>query len=499
MKKCVSLFLSVLILLSFPMIALAEPEGDFEDRTINMTITYEDGEIIADLEDSSYGTVSNWPVTLKVNGETYETKNTDYEGLVVFDTELPADARDVSLVAHDGQVEAVRLIGCEMFVDIAPVTTTTQTAAQAVEGETTVASDSAASSTTIATVPTTTTNSLVVSPNTTKVKDDLISVGVDADRSLLSAMQITDDDFVSRARMWVKKDCYQDLVDLESSTIHLQLNLNTEAGTLDRLLSAKNADSTYASYEDSTVKGFAMDTGLYRLDKSPTGELSHWDLDAYLSDEANRDKYEYKIELPLPAYMKSCEKIAVAVCTEDGLSRFVEVTPKNDMLCFDVRRFQTLAIVGFGHRTQTPALLNWLIVGGIVLVILGVLLLVIVPFRRKKAEKAQKHGERRVMFDAVKEHELEDRTEEPQTKEQSVLMEYDEQSALTEDQREVYRAKDNNSKEAIESIAVKSVSPALQQEAAPVFDVVDDNDSDKTRSVDEMLDDVLNDLEDMDC
>ena len=387
MKKCLSLILSVLLMLSCCTLALAEEE--VVELYINMTVTMEDGVIYADLVDDQGGTVSTWPVSLEIDGVQVDTETTDEYGTASFYYTIPEDTQEIACVAKDGQFENYRFIGCTVYLEYTPSTDVTESEEEDMDpSEETDAptEDDSAETTTVASqtttkvvVATTTTEkkSNNTTPMTTAVSGDLVAIGVSVDNPLLIASGSTQSEFNSRARMWMDHNLYRSLVTSDSSTLHLQLTMNEQAGDMTRLIAAKNANPIYASYTDEDVKGFAMDLAIAYVDE-------------YTSVPLDIEDGTYIVEIPVPATLRSCEKLAVAVCTSEGLAQLIEVNPSNGMLNFTIQRFQTLALVGFGNvsvsldaLSNTPWLLVLAIVLGVVLIAGGIVLLVFVAFRKK--------------------------------------------------------------------------------------------------------------------
>lgn len=379
-----------------------EPEPTYTELNITVTVTqHEDGTIEVYLMDNQPAPVSFWPVILEVDGEEVARAETDYSGMAIIDYTIPSDATTAVVYAYSGAYDIYYFNGgsaqLEIPTDTAEPTTEppTETTTEPTEPPTTTAEPSEEATTTT-TLPreeadaglltTTTTESvstttLMISPLTTTVKGDIVWIGVDVDEGVLTASQLSRSTFFSKARMQMSKALYEMLVSTSSSTIHLEMTLNETAGARDILLAAKNADKAYSSYDDSTVVGFAVNTGLAYVDGENRVPLE-------VADDV------YTIEFPVPENMKRSETIAVAVCTADGLSTLNEIVPDNGVLTFTVQRFQTFAIVGFGTETEavaditTPWYLIAMIVGGVVLILGGVALLVFVGIRRKKVAGA---------------------------------------------------------------------------------------------------------------
>lgn len=486
MKKWLSCLLALLIAVSATVTALAESVDDIVDLYIQMTVTQEDGVIVADLIDDRGGTVSSWPVSLQIDGVQVDTVTTDSDGIAVFEYAIPEDAQEIACVAQDGQFESYRFNGCTVYLD--PITAPTDEWFDPDEEDTTSSDEtdptdetSATTSASAVTSTTAQTQTTFATPLTTMVKNDRVAINVEADDALLGKTLATAADLNSRARLWMDQELYISLVSTSNATLHLRLELNEAAGDISKLIAAKNTTPAYASYEDAAVKGVAMDLSIVYVD-----ETSHVPLE--IEDGL------YAIELPVPETLKYCEKIAVGVCTADGLASLVEVKPSGGILNFTIQRFQTLALVGFGDQgatlaplSQTPWLLIVIVVLGLLLIVGGIVLLVLVSFRRKKtvASQAKAHAEtiERVMvaLDADETPAIDD-DREIEKRENAVMMELDEQSELNAAEREIYRAKADTQPIELSSIPEKAVSPARPIE---------------TDSVDAMLDEMLNDLEDI--
>ncbi len=482
MKKCLSILLVVMLMLGISMTVAAEE--DIIDLYIQMTVTMEDGVIYADLVDDQGGTVSTWPVSLEIDGEQVDTVHTDEYGTASFHYAIPDDTEQIACVAQDGQYDRYHFIGCKVYLDYTPVIETeeetepTDPQETDSEEETTQASET----TTKVVVATTTTvekkpaNS---TPMTTTLKGDDVAIGVNADNAMLIATQSTQSEFASRARMWMKSALYRSLVPSSSSTLQLQLTLNAEAGDVSKLIAAKNASPAFASFADEEVKGFAMDMAIAYVDGNTTVPLE-------IEDGV------YTVEMPVPAILRSVKTIAVAVCTSDGLAQLIEVKPSNGMLNFTIQRFQTLAIVGFGSSavslaslSNTPWLLVLVVVLGLILIAGGIVLLVLVAFRKKKCAaplntSTDEDGVRRVSLDADSDDDV--FIASPADVKTTVL------PRVTESEREV-------------KAPAETVSPVREVEVSPAKPVSAPKVTarpDTTDDIDDLLDEVLSDLDNMD-
>ena len=400
MKKCLSLILSVLLMLSCCTLALAEE--DVIELQIEMTVTVEEDMICADLVDSQGGTVSTWPVSLEIDGVQVDTTNTDEYGTATFRYAIPSDTQEIACVAKDGQFENYRFIGCTVYVEYdAPeevtepeetetedeTASTESTDAPTEDEQETTATPATTTKVVVATTTTTEKQPANTTPMTTTISGDRVAIGVNADNAFLIASGSTQTEFQSGARMWMDNAVYRSLVQSSAATLQLQLTLNEQAGEMSRLVAAKNANATYATYADEEVKGFAMDLTVAYVDE-------------YTNVPLDIEDGTYIVEIPVPTKLRSCEKLAVAVCTAEGLAQLIEVKPTSGMLNFTIQRFQTLAIVGFGNSSMslgsisnTPWLLVLAIVLGILLVAGGIALLVFVAFRKKPATACEEKTE----------------------------------------------------------------------------------------------------------
>lgn len=475
MKRCMAVVLSLFMLVAFTVTAAATT-----DLTIIMNVEQLDnGAINVTLTDNLEGTVSSWPVTLTIDGEEVLTLNTDHNGEALFDVEIPEDAETVTFTAIDGAFDDYTFKGCTVDLDgVQQPTQDGETDDPAQEptddgedGDNTDDGDEPETTTTTEPDLTQTPqggliepeDSLCISPRTTAVNGNLIGIGIDVDNGVLNASQNAAADYTTSARMWMDGEQYASLVSDVQSTLHLQLSLNPDAGNKQILIDAKNADQKYASYSDTDVKGYAMDLSVIYIDDIGRVPLE-------LPDGI------YTVEIPVPAVMNSCEKIAVAVCTESGLSSFVNVKPVGGVLTFTVQRLQTLAIVGFGEQgqavsslAQTPVLLIVLVAVGAALVLVAVLLLAFVVFRRKNAEKKaadpmENRDAAHLLIVPTAEEEIEKVDHERIEKEQAkaVLIDYDEQSALDSEEREQFRAKADIAGESLDILPETCVSPIEQ-------------------------------------
>jgi len=475
MKKWISVILTVILLFTCAVTAFAEEEEELIELYIQMTVTVEDGVIKADLVDSQQGTVSTWPVSLEIDGEQVDTVNTDEYGTATFYYAIPEETQKIACVAHDGQYDNYRFIGCTVYVDYAP---------PADEEVTEPSDDEQPDETQQTTEPTHTTTSIAVATTTTKdkspanaatmtttVKGDRVAISVVPDNALLIASGSTLTDYQSQARMWMDHNLYRSLVPPTTSSLQLHLALDAQAGEQTRLIAAKNADPAFSAFSDEDVKGFAMTLSIVYVDDSATVPLD-------IEDSV------YTIEMPVPAILKNAKKLALAVCTSDGLAQLIEVKPSGNVMNFTVQRFQTLALVGFGSNAasmnslfDTPWLLVLVIILGLVMIASGIVLLIFVVFRRKKVESteesaAEKEPATRVSLDADDEEEDEVFVAPPPAKPQPVRVQPPETQAVCQ-----------TSVPAVETPVV----PASVPSALSV--------SISTDEIDDLLDEVLSDLD----
>ncbi len=516
-KKWFIMALCALLLLTSAVAVGAVPDEETTETTeaagdifISMELTPQDSGLKVQLLDNRGGVVSMWPVSLTIDGQVAEQLITDMTGVAVFASTIPADATDVVVKAVDGEYAGTVFVGCSMKVTptgetaapepttttTAPDQTDTQTTAPTTEGETTV-TEPETTQTTAVDVVGDAASKLSVAPTTMKEDGNRVGVGVDVDAALVGVSQTTGAEWNSKSLLWMDKAHYASLVSELQATLHLQLNYNAAAATQDIIVAAKNADENFASYGNDEVKGFAMDLHMIYIDGDNRVELEPTDS-------------MYTIEMPVPAALANCEKIAIGVCTTSGIDSYLQIKPVDGMLKFSIKRFQTLAVVGFGNGgavnsvMQTPALL--IVFGGIglVLVAAGIFLIVFFALRRRKAtidseqDNDAKDVTRKVMLAPTSEVVV--GTGDGSDKEAvdpPVLLEHDEQSDLTREERERFRAKEGDP-EAIAQLESESVSPAHQidpkQVNAPIPDEPQGVDE-LLSELDELLEDLGNDID----
>lgn len=502
MKKWFSLLLALVMMLSFSFVVSAEPDSEYETRAILMEAFYEDGMIVATLVDDQQGTMSNWPVSLIVDGETVMTENTDYEGMVVLEYDIPSDAQIVECYAHDGGFDIFTFTGCTVYIDnfqtndendIEPDVDEEQESDEEVQAPSVdEEEEDQTPQTTTVTVPIVTQPGLLTSPITTMAQNNRVSVGVDAERALLTITQISDSEFSSKARLWMDTSVYEYHVPDALSSLHLQLTVNKEAGDISKLIAAKNSDSRFASYSDSEVKGFAVDTSIVYVDATSRVPLD------------NFQDGEYTIELPLPVTLRNCKTIAIAAYTESGSPKFGVCEPTNGMLQINVSRFQTFMIIGLGDRgavanslTETPTLLWVIIAVGVAMILGGILILVLVTFRRKKTgvEVTNESSQAVVLDSSDDTHAVLDDIPDAKEDKHDVVMDFDAQAVLSDEELMRFRSKPEADPNAFEFIKKEAVPPskqsAVEQECLKI------EESDETDSLNDLFDDMLSDLEDM--
>ncbi len=369
MKKWGYRLLAVMLcasLLALP--ALGEPEDidpSLTQLAIHMDTVLEGSTVRVTMQDESGGVVVFWPVTLTVDGtDVAQDQYSDETGQVVFEDMVPEGASSVSVTALSAQIPGTNVYLVGGTVDVlnnAPTTTQTQESTSDTTPSTEAPSDSPAHGGTA----------------TTAVKNDLIGVPVEADTVELERFGLTESEFAGRAHMWMEPALYDSMVSDSGGSLVLSLSLNPTAATSETLIAAKNATPEYAGFSDDQVIGFALDFSVWYRNGGEQVQISP-------------SEGTYQIELPIPESMVGCEKMAVAVCTAQGLTSFVELTPSAGTVVFTIQRFQTLAIVGFhpgagtGNPSQTPMALILLGILGALLIAGGIALLVFVVFQRRK-------------------------------------------------------------------------------------------------------------------
>lgn len=469
MRKGVAL-LAVLLMIVLSFSVSAEPQPEDIDPSLTqlkiiLTVEQlENGAIKASMLDSEGGYVAAWPVTLTVDGEQVEEAYSSWMGEVTFEYSVPQTASTVSCTAASGQFDSYYFIGDTVFLGgqttQAP-TTTTQTALPVIDSDQ---------------------FSNIYAPTTTTVQDGRVGVGVDVENGALNAFQTSIASFHEQARMWMELSVYNEMVRSSDATVHLAISLNDDAVNKEQLVAAKNADPAFSSYGDNLVKGFALNLALSYIEGGQRVDIAPAD-------------GMYQIELPIPEQMKTCDKIAVSVCTSEGLSSLVEVKRVGGMISFTVQRFQTLAVIGFSNNSQavntlaqTPWLLIVLGLIGALLMVAAVILFVFVVFRRTKSKKKlPDDGNRHILLAPTAEEEVPP-TSDMETKETDpIVMDMDDHAFLSEEEREHFRAKASVDESDFSELSTKTVSPA-EQLSEPAVDLIRQNAERQTDKPEEKTD-----------
>ncbi len=447
MKKGLILMIALLLLVISSAVSAvsAEPEPDGIDPSLTqlkiiMTVErLENGSIKALMLDSEGGYVAAWPVTLEVDGEKVEEVYSSWTGEALFEYSVPETAASVACTAASGQYDSYYFVGDTVYLGgetTQTVPPTTQSAVPVVNGEE---------------------FSNIYAPKTTTVQNGRIGVGVDIDNGALNAFQSSIAAFNEQARMWMEPSVYNAMVLSDTATVHLAISLNNNTVGKDAFIAAKNADPAFSAYGDNQVKGFVLDLALSYIESGERVEITPAD-------------GMYQIELPVPESMKSCDKIAVSVCTADGLSSLVEVKRSGGMISFTVQRFQTLAIVGFFNNSgavttlaQTPWLLIVIGLIGALLMVGAIVLFVFVVFRRVKVKKKMPDdGSRHILLAPTSDEKVISSSDSKTQSIDSIVMDMDDQEALSQEERERFRAKVSVDENDFDDLSIKTVSPAEQ-------------------------------------
>lgn len=513
MKKWICVLLC-LLMLGTTVTVSAEPDENVTERTIVMEAEKaEDGTVVVWLNDDTGAAVPSWIVYLEIEDETVKTIDVDAAGAAKIDYEFPTERTKVTCLSYTGTYDTVKFVGSRidltaLIYDEAAPTTTTEavavdntTAAENTAPTDTQPTESTDAASTETTVPPTTgdQSALSLAPLTTRASQDgRIAIGVDVDNGVINASQMSAESFVIDSCMWMDPAQYAQLVSTTDASLHLQLTLHNEAGSKSNLIAAKNKDANFSSYADSEVTGFAVNTALVYVDGDLRAPLDVGD-------------GSYKLEMPLPACFDQCEKIAVAVCTTEGLGPFVEVA-KADNLSIEFERFQTIALVGFGNSAPAAgSWLDWLLWGGIVLVVIGAVILITVTFRRTKKAPVAKESKddevqespRHVLLKPIADEQIESEPDlPPEEAVQKILMDFDEQAELNSSEREQFRAKDPTAGNTFDRIGKPAVSAAEQiadhqMESIRRSVANPQTPSDKLLTVDDLLDELDRDLNDL--
>jgi len=360
---------------------------------------------------------------------------------------------------------------------------------------------------------------IIVSQNPVTVSGTRVKLPVDIDGAVKTTFG---DQIADRLVFWMNKADYDQLVDPSVATLHFALTSASQTVSADKMIAAKNADVRYKTYADNQVKGIALNMELmYASDR----------MYASLGNVYERIKnYNFDLQIPVPPSLKSCEVLTVAAVNEKGITMLMPVSQENGMVILpSAVRFGTFVMIGFGAAKTTSATatswgdffhalffegafkdvpwLLWVImIGGVLLIAGGIVLLIMVTFRKRKKRIKEAIKERdegsHVLLNPTSKEEMDwesAASEEAAVPAQPVIMDMDEQTDLTTEEREQYRVKSNHDEAAFDGIASESVSPAAQigddqletirrEAAAPQ----------KRVSVDDLLEEVTGDLERLD-
>ncbi len=373
MKKSVVRVLAVLLALAL-VFAGFTASADPVSLALNVEATLDGSTVTVSVRDERGGPAALWPVSLIVDGVTIaEDIYTDDSGTVVFTDMVPEGAASVAVVPMSGEIPGtdISFVGTPYYV---------------LGGDNATSVALSTSETDATTVAPTASVSLDESV-TTRVKDDLIGVPCRIDEDGLSLFGLTEEEFSAHAVMWLDTEVYTDMVSDAGASLFLKLHPDPSAVNSAFMVTAKNASEDFRDYNDEQISGFAFSFSIMYQTENAQVELTP-------------PEGLYQIDLPVPESMTLCEKMAVAVCTEEGLTPLVPVIPNAGTVSFTVQRFQTWALLGFsgktagiGNLSRTPSLLYLLgIVGGI-LIIGGILILIFVVFRRNKHRELDKINE----------------------------------------------------------------------------------------------------------
>ena len=511
MKKWICFLVCMLMIVSSGFAVNAEPEDEIVTELEEHDVVMEperkdDGSICVWINDAEGPSIPGWIVYLLVDGERVEQYSVNGDSAAIIDYDFPEAASKVECESYEGPCGTVYYkrnvvdITELVYGETAPETETT-TAPE--EVTTTVPSET--QPTTESTAPQSSTDMAVTGGYTTAVDNDgRISIGVVIDNGVVNATQLSAEQLAMNSRLWMTVDMYANMRAAAGSSdmLRLELLLDANAGSKSKLIAAKNADERFAHYADSEVNGFAISMVPTYLDEDDVSQVINLD---YLPKGGT-----YEVELPLPESLKNSETIVVAVCSTNGVETFYENVLHGDKIKFGIQEFQTMAVVGFGQKQagEFNVLILILVLGGL-FVLGGAAILVFVVFRHKKeqaqTEETEENEVAHISLMPTSEEELEDENDMIVEDEVAkILMDFDEQTDLTTDEREQYRAKASNDIESFDVIAEKSVSPARQMGNAQWESIrrssekiIAERKNDQHVTVDDLLDELNQDLDDL--
>lgn len=343
-----------------------------------------DGSVTVTATDDNGRRVPNYPLTLTLGAMTYNEK-TGADGTFTSRIRLEygqAASCTSSGMTADG-ITYTEASQVEVVYQKPTTTTTTEpttTTTTGPEGETTTTIEGEPTETTTTTeqkkttttykpvnattVPTTMPSyATILGPATTAVKNDKIAVNVSLDENILNLFDLKVADFNNTARMLIDKEDYNNLV---GRNHQLMLNVLTPPmqATDAQVANAIANQSKFSGYDEEHRVAITFDLSFLLTDK----------MGNVVPVSALPLNSTYIVQLPVPAGMRSCDKLAITLFDGDELMAPMEVTVNNGYFQLEINSLEPYTLIGFRDGEGSAA-------GGssvllIVLLVVGILLLV---------------------------------------------------------------------------------------------------------------------------
>lgn len=383
---------------------LVEEERSLEvagELNTEMTVSIVNNRITAQIIDEEGRPLADYPINLLFSNYPQATKNTDANGRVTFDVTAPSDHSSIMCTADNRTVGFVRYTGYAASPGGQIVTPTTSTTANQPtttppSSDSTTSTSSSQSqtqtqqpddSTDVST--TTTTYSMVQGAGTTAVVGQQIAVNVSFDTHVAESFGYSSDEFARRARLLLGQEAYDALVGQNSAVLMMEARSSSLEVTDQFISTAISGQSAYSRYTPADTLRIPLDLSLHLINAAQG-------IDSPIAMPGD----EVTVELPVPASMSDEEEytIAIAILSENGITRLIEPTVENGILSFPLTSFSSVAILGFqaagsgGSTGGIPIVSIILIVVGVLLLV-GAGLLIYFFFLRKPAPEDPEDGE----------------------------------------------------------------------------------------------------------
>ncbi|MDD4402649.1 MAG: hypothetical protein PHI24_12400 [Desulfitobacteriaceae bacterium] len=366
---------------SIPVPKKIERSGNLET---NITLKEVQERLEATVLDQYKRPIADCEIEYFILNQFIEKLKTDKNGYVKFSQALPVDNDDVLCIIKDYTVyleitdSEIMYFGSESgFPDkIIPTTTTTS------GKKTTIATTTSKTKTKPKTTktqnhtgtPATTAPTLpvIIGAGTTAVKGNQIAVNVSFDTGIPKLFDNTPDDFSSKARLYISKILYSNIISNSTSSLMLMVR-STQHNVTDQQISAAISNkSKYSAYNPEDTLRIPLDLSMIMLDKSNG-----------INTQVAIPESELTVELPVPKSMKdkSKYKIAAALFDSDGIKQILDTSVDDGVISFKANRLSQIILLGFedtsgiSNSGGIPTVTLILIIGGIVMLGGAVLLL----------------------------------------------------------------------------------------------------------------------------